>query len=119
MQLIKELVGTKGNNSYNLLSEEDRNKLAFLNSSNPYGGGSPRYFHLSGSPYHHRKHYYSYSLLWQIMESPLIFLTSSDPLTWFRVGFPSKHVLLSLGTERRFVNSCRPFYHENMVVEIP
>ena len=47
MQLIKELVGTKGNNSYNLLSEEDRNKLAFLNSSNPYGGGSPRYFHLS------------------------------------------------------------------------
>ena len=63
MQLIKELVGTKGNNSYNLLSEEDRNKLAFLNSSNPYGGGSPRYFHLSGSQYHHRQHYYSYSLL--------------------------------------------------------
>lgn len=43
MQIIKELVGTKGNQSYNLLSEEDRHKLAFLNNSNPYGGASPRW----------------------------------------------------------------------------
>ena len=43
MQIIKELVGSKGNQSYNLLSEEERQKLAFLNNSNPYGWGSPRY----------------------------------------------------------------------------
>ncbi|XP_067932642.1 rac GTPase-activating protein 1-like isoform X2 [Watersipora subatra] len=41
MQIIKELVGSKGNQSYNLLSEEERQKLAFLNNSNPYGWGSP------------------------------------------------------------------------------
>ncbi|KAF6020154.1 hypothetical protein EB796_021527 [Bugula neritina] len=38
LQLIKELVGDK---SYNLLSEDDRRKLAFLNTSQACSGGSP------------------------------------------------------------------------------
>ena len=42
MEIIKELVGNKNNQSYNLLSEEEKNKLAFLNNSTPYGRGSPR-----------------------------------------------------------------------------
>lgn len=41
MQVIKEIVGSKNNQSYNMLSEEDRQKLAFLNNSY-YTDASPR-----------------------------------------------------------------------------